>query len=196
MTNGTLWIEITIAGCPYVLSVGLLVLAFLGIKDLGQWSVEKYLPYLSVVFVGTSYIFGIISHRVVPEIAASVLRPFRRIIQLQELKSPWSVEERTMQTLIIFQNGSQRLHRELDFQFSLVALLRSLLFSIPLLFFSFSVWLIQSNRSGVALCAALAVPFWCLSFLAYRKQWAQYVRFMTETSKFLDHPSRQKPLSR
>jgi hypothetical protein len=175
MTNATLWIEITIAGSVYLIGMTLWLLATTA-PDYAPPSgfterLEDYLPYLAVGFVGASYITGIVAHRLVQLIGRRFLSRVEQIFHLPSLS--FSHSERSAMVRL-WQYGSDRLHRELDFQYALVALLRSLLFSLPLLGTGLSAWLCSNRIKGSWLTLSATLLVWCLCYLAYRAQWRQY----------------------
>jgi hypothetical protein len=75
---------------------------------------------------------------------------------------------------MIWQFGSQRVHRELDFQFSLVVLLRSLVLSIPFAFGSLEFWLIRTQQDFRWGLLAVGVWLWASCLVAYRRQCIHY----------------------
>jgi len=172
MTNAALWIEITIAGAIYLVAILFWVLALFVPPDASLGSqpgdIQEYLPYLSVGFVAVSYIVGILAHRIVQIVIPPLLR---RVEGLKDLSYDIGSEEDLVR---IWQYGSERLHKELDFQFALAALLRSLLFSVPLLGSGVGVWLFLRSQKGDWEVGGLTVVIWALCFLAYRRQWQRY----------------------
>ena len=173
MTNATLWIEITIAGAIYLVAILLWVLALLGPTDARLDSLRggEFLPYLSVAFVAASYIVGIVTHRIVQIFAPPLLRRVGGFLHIEDLSYDIGSEEDLVR---IWQYGSERLHREIDFQYTLVALIRSLLFSIPLLGTGVAVWLFLRGQKGTWEVVGLTLVIWALCFLAYRHQWQRY----------------------
>lgn len=172
--NVTLWLEITIAGAVYLLAIFFWMLVSLGLSDqqLAALSehLEKYLPYLAVAFAATSYVVGILTHRV---IQLTPRRLINRLLRFVNSESSDAVGEPS-DMVRIWQYGSERLHREFDFQFGLVALIRSLLFSIPLLGAGVASWIYSSQRAGVWQTFVLAIFMWFACVAAMRRQWRNY----------------------
>lgn len=175
MTATTLWIEITIGGSLYLVAVGFLILAGFGIKDLRSLEAAKdYLPYLSACGVAASYIAGIVAHRLVQMLASPLLSRIERLLRITPLTERSDRNQVLTNMVKVWHSGSARLHRELDFQYALVALLRSLLLSVPFLGASISVWLVTAAPSRSWLPVLSVVLLWPLCFAAYRRQWMQY----------------------
>lgn len=196
MTSATLWIEITIAGAIYLLAalVWLLALFAPNVAIVNSLeSVKECLPYLAVGFVAASYITGIIAHRIVQIIARPILRILERVIHLKDLTlDPGGTED----LIRIWQYGSGRLHRELDFQYALVALFRSLLFSVLLLGTGVIAWLCRMRLDGIWGVVGLIVGIWSLCFLAYRRQWQHHYnisRAATQALKPVERNALQSP---
>ena len=180
MAAATLWIEITIAGAAYLTSVGFCILAGfrVGPESLAA-APKEFLPYLSVCFVAVSYISGIVAHRLVQIAVPPILDQIGRVLNIPELSARSTLDSTFAKHVVIWQYGSERLHREIDFQYALVALLRSLLFSLPLLGISMSIWLARIGSGVWWLPVLLALGFWGLTVPAYWRQSSQH-RIMKE----------------
>ena len=165
MISTSFWAEVTIAGFFYFAAITFVFLRIADIKDLVFFSsIKEYLAFLSVGVVVLSYLFGIAAHRLVPIISA-----FTRI-------SRNSNNDHTINLVHVFQYGSDRLHKELDFQFSLLTLFRSLSIAVPVFTCSFLVWL--SDTIAYALTLPLLIFLLSLSmglFIAYRDQRDKYI---------------------
>jgi len=173
MVTATLWIEITIAGFVYLLGFCFLFLPPTPSVDLkAVLAYKDLLPYFSAALIGVSYIVGIVFHRVVVVIAR-FLTTHMRIGRLGERLGSYS-SQRSAQLTEIWQFGSQRLQREIDFHFGLLALLRSLLTSVPLLAISSTVWATRSEIASPWRMSAAYVIFWALCFTAHYRQIGLY----------------------
>jgi hypothetical protein len=181
MTAGTLWIEMTIAGSIYVVS-----LLFLAI---GCWypdlTLESFLSrfhgsltYLGIAFIGLSYIFGFVVHRLM-QIAISIGTHWRKLILRESPYFPavkTEVEARLGDEETIWESSPPRIQREVDFQFAQLALLRSLALSVPCLFGSICIWRLNTGQYAVWqstywICFAAFYP---LLIFAWRRQALQY----------------------
>jgi hypothetical protein len=160
--TATLWVEITIAGFVYLLAGIFLTLNAAQVYDLQQLpaGLKEYLSALSVLSVFVSYVLGILMHRLIQIL---ILRPINTL--LQKLKLNFNVigdvkPDYYLKNFVLYQYGSQSLHRELDIQFSTFALFTSLIISLPILGISLYAWLVHTPAQNWAL-PALAT---CLVF--------------------------------
>jgi hypothetical protein len=184
--NVTLWLEITIAGAVYLLAAVFWVLVSLSPSDvqLSSWSshLEQYLPYFAVGFAAASYVVGILAHRVIQLTPRKLINFFLAFLSTKpETYVTWDRENMVR----IWQYGSERLHRELDFQYGLAALIRSLIFSVPLLGAGIATWLHSSNREGTWQAVVLAAVVWLSCALALGRQWQNYFHTEMAATKVL-----------
>jgi hypothetical protein len=172
MTVSTLWIEITIAGSLYLTALVFLCLRVLGVAHVPVVD-EDLLPYLAVGAVAGSYILGMLMHRLL-QVATRYRFEFthwlsRKSGPSEVLRNP--AEERAWANAVIWQFGSERVNKELDFQFALKSLFRSIRVSIPLLGLCFAWWLsITPARDAISLVIALTVIFTALLVPTYAEQ--------------------------
>ena len=97
MNTFSLWIEISISGFFYVIALFFFLLTILGVENLNF--IPNFKDYLAFVGVGIaiiSYIFGILAHRLKEEVNNS-----------------------KADSVDLWQYGSARLHKEIDFQFTI-----------------------------------------------------------------------------
>jgi hypothetical protein len=186
MTTPTLWIEITLAGAIYVAAICLAFLAGYRVADFPNLAdVKDALPYAAVVFVGASYLVGIVFHRIIQVLGSNVVLLVSRLFPRfgDEGPEPVYFEE----LALIWQLGSTRLQREMDFQFGLLALLRSLFVSIPLLLLSVYWWGARTERSFDWAPIAFGLFFWLCCGVALRRQAKQYKAIRTAAVLSLTH---------
>jgi hypothetical protein len=146
MTAGTLWIEVTIAGSIYVTSLFFWIMGWRYPAVSLEWfarSFQPYLAYVAVAFVALSYIAGFVAHRAI-QIAKLFVTQNNGIKNFLE-SGRWprlssDLDERMGEETSIWALSPERIHHELDFQFAQLALLRSLLFSSPILALSVIFW--------------------------------------------------------
>lgn len=192
MTRGTLWIEITIAGSLYVMSLFFMFAGIYGNSYLGYEAhrFNSYLTYVAVGVVALSYIVGFVAHRVIQIFNWRLLR-WARLTTVKAPKSslkkertsrltrfdefvirdekdnpngdPKSLEERMAGETVIWALNPQRIHNEIDFQFGQVALLRSLIWSTLLLASSVLFWRIRTGHHATAFAYGLV----SLAFLVF-----------------------------
>ena len=166
------------AGAIYVVSLFFLVTAWwypsLNLERLAH-RLQPVLPYVAVAVVALSYIFGFVAHRLIQiaNLVAGTFEPIRDFFQSER----WNfvsadLEDRMRQEATILGLSPERIHREIDFQFAQVALLRSLLVSVPFLVFSIDFWCLRTGHHAVANDPVFA--FWVFLLLAYRRQSIQY----------------------
>lgn len=177
-----IWVEVTIAGFFYLLSLFFLILFFADIKDLEFLSQFKELTTpIYIVILASSYLLGILAHRLIPLLHVN---PFRSLIkwikghQNNDEQKSKSTREKTryLNQILTFQYGSDRLHRELDFQFSLFALLSSLSFAMPFLGVSLSLWLSITGFHRYILPAIICFTVLTICcIVAVKIQWKLYL---------------------
>jgi hypothetical protein len=195
MTAGTLWIEMTIAGSVWVACLFFQIMAWWLWWYPGE-SLAKlitpYLTYIAVAVVALSYIFGFIAHRVIQIFNWRLLERWKWQKRLRDRiddfvvldqddkdkRGPKVLKERMVGETDIWDLDPHRLHREIDFQFAQVALLRSLAWSTLFLAVSILWWHLRIGHYAAARVYVLAplwvVCFWVLLFLASRRQSRQY----------------------
>jgi hypothetical protein len=163
MVAATLWIEITLAGSFYVLGTGFLYCGVYRINNLHPvTSLNNLFPYFAFALIGLSYICGITVHRM-----TQILR---------REKKP--LEQTIKDAALVHQYGTERLNRELDFQFGLRALFRSLWVSLPWVWacLAFWSWRVGTSmfwgRSGFFL--VLLPVIWGMVVLVNRRQRESY----------------------
>lgn len=133
------------AGSVYVVSLLFLVIAVWNPQPNLQsppFNSQVFLAYLGGAFLALSYIVGFVVHRFI-----KVLGDRWRFFRDQQTPKPeyekWVEKDRKKQMKdeeAIWRLGSPRIQREADFQFAQLALLRSLMVSIPCLFISITAW--------------------------------------------------------
>lgn len=150
MVAATLWIEIIIAGFPFFVAIFFVALTALGITDLRGLTPDKdSLPYISAIAIAASYVAGTVALRLV-QISSGVGRYLRRA-RRRELTNgallPLIDDSVPLHSsmIAVWQHGSERLNREIDFQYSLFALFASLLASLLFLGGSLTIWLARST---------------------------------------------------
>jgi len=195
MTTGTLWIEMTIAGSVYVASLFFWVMGWrrIGLNpESFAHSFEQYLTYLAVSAVGLSYIFGFVAHRIIQIVNLRLGRwkPIKYLagriekIAIRDENDTGEqvrdgLKERMAREVDIWTLDPPRTHREIDFQFAQVALLRSLIWSVPFLAVSVFYWRLRTwhhvhvvwHDYRIALTACFGpLLFWALLLFAYCRQ--------------------------
>jgi len=183
----------TIAGAVYVASLIFLVMGWwypgFSLESLAKLF-QPYLAYVAVAGVGLSYIFGFVAHRIIQIV--NLIAGRVPLISKILASSCWNflsadLEDRMLGETTIWGLSPERIHRELDFQFAQVALLRSLVCSTPILVLSFVFWRNRTHRHHLfavalyyrahhhhLLAVALCIVLWVLLILAYRRQSLQY----------------------
>lgn len=176
MVTATLWIEITMAGFVYLLGFCFFFLPTNPKADLSTvLSYKDILPYVSVAIVGCSYIIGVIFHRVV-QASVRFLTGRIKTGRLHGWIAQHSGRRSSAPLAEIWQFGSPRLHREVDFHFGLLALLRSLLFSVPILAISSTTWAARSGVGNPLPMAGMYCLAWALCYVAHHRQVHLYRR--------------------
>jgi len=178
MTAPTLWLEITFAGFVYLIGIAFLVLAGYQIGDPRVLQPpERYLPYLSAGVVAASYVTGIVTHRLISAARKAIDRLVKPAETTKRDALWWA------DAIHIWQFGSQRVHREIDFHYALFALLRSLLFSIPFTGLSVLVWMVRTGKPGTGGILFMAATFWGPCYAAFRQQRSYFRLLRTAAEK-------------
>lgn len=171
-----LWLEITIAGFVYLIAFLFLVAAYFRIGDARIFvSVKDFVPYLSASSIAISYVFGIISHRVI-QILSSLFAPIRLLVFRRDERNQKQTKEHELEMARIRQYGSVRTQREIEIQFGWLVLLRSLILSVPLLGFTVVVWLVRTKMVGSEFVIVIDLAFWVLCCFVYNRQRDNYYR--------------------
>jgi len=150
----------TIAGSVYVASLFFWVMGWrrIGLNpESFAHSFEQYLTYLAVSAVGLSYIFGFVAHRIIQIVNLRLGRwkPIKYLagriekIAIRDENDTGEqvrdgLKERMAREVDIWTLDPPRTHREIDFQFAQVALLRSLIWSVPFLAVSVFYWRLRT----------------------------------------------------
>jgi hypothetical protein len=122
------------------------ILRYLNIPTLDfVYYYSDYLPYLSVVGLVASYLFGIIIFRFTDLFVSPLVNWLEEKIGRGRLLTTgnWADNRHAVHVKVL-QYGSGRLHRELDFQFSTLAMLQQLTLSFPLACLSLANWIITT----------------------------------------------------
>jgi hypothetical protein len=153
MLKKSLWAEITISGFVYFLTLFFLILTFMGVKDLFfLGNLKDFMLYLSIGAVAFSYILGILAHRILVVFYYCFCFIIGIVFHKQKLKEKWITAHTFKSNFIkVYQLGTDRLHRELDFQFSLLSMIGSLSLGFILLGINLGIWLWNSIYSDYTL---------------------------------------------
>lgn len=176
MVTPSLWAEITISGFFYLMAIFFFILRILGLKDLTPFDgLKEYLAFLSIGAVAASYILGVLAHRLIP-ILLIIFKYLSTNKTRKAQTSNTNNKELHFHNLVnVFQYGSSRLNKEMDFQFSLLALLKSLTVALPIFTMSFLFWLSSAAESNLTLLLLGILLFMCMSmFVSFRIQESKY----------------------
>jgi hypothetical protein len=170
MVSATLWIEVTMSGFGYLAALLFIMLPSDAKQDIQTVvSLKDLLPYLSALIIGASYTFGVLAHRVTG-LAITIVRKALKRGHLYRLIEVYSGRRSDDAIADVWQFGSSRIQREVDFQFGLLILLRSFLFSIPLLTFSSARWLSAAHLGNVRDLVWLSAALWLVCLIAHHRQ--------------------------
>ncbi len=170
----------TIAGSVYVASLVFLLAGINCVRDLASFAnaaqLQAYKTYVAVAVIALSYIFGFVAHRFI-QIAIQPLKDkatgFKNF--LTRVSGERELKTRMPEEMTIWEMSPERIHREIDFQFAQVALLRSLSVSVPCLVASVSFWRLRTDQNlwpiGYWICMFF---LYGILFLAFWRQFKQY----------------------
>lgn len=190
MATAALWLEITIGGGIWLAAALLLGLRLAGIDaPLARLPAQELGALGSAIVVALAFLVGILVHRVLPQLYWGGRRLLHRVAAedaaLRGAPAPtlWWPREAALDQrhaadmLGAWQQASARVHRELDLQFSLLALFRSAASGFVVLALAYAAWAgpLQPWRetavvSGFFLLLAAASA---ASLRAQRRQYAQ-----------------------
>jgi hypothetical protein len=140
---------------------------------------KDFLPYFSAILVGASYVSGMVAHR-----GIQALKPRTRLLKLMGKEGdPTGRRKREANLIEVWQFGSSRLHREVDFQYAMVVLLRSLSYSIPFLAISILTWLNTTNKKGSLWVIVIGIFIWGPTMFSYVRQLSNYDFLFVEARK-------------
>jgi hypothetical protein len=190
---GAVWIEITIAGFVYVIAIIFCLAAAYDVTDIHQLlGLKELFPYCSAALVAASYVTGIICHRISQILAPYILPRLVRFLRPTADRKGEIPTKTALEMAEIWQNGSSRIQREIDFQYALVALLRSLLISVPFLGVSVFAWMLRARKPGVAGLVAVDLALWVACYISYDRQWHQFRGVQDAALKAVRQVSKKK----
>lgn len=172
-----LWTEIIITGFVYLLAFFFLILKFLQIDSLDFiYAYKDYLSYISVGAIGLSYILGLLTLRS----TSSLGRPLIELVEKTFFHKTPIAEEQKLKNqtshVMVLQYGSERLNRELDFQYSTFVLLRQLSLAIPFCGISATWWLSGTFLSTLTIpLLGLFVAVFIITLVGYQRQRNHYI---------------------
>lgn len=172
MLPPTLWVEIVIAGFIYLLAGIFFILNGAHIYDFQfMASLKDYVGLASVAIVFISYALGMLMHRL---IQMFILRPLNTLLQKMKINFNLIGDVKSNYYLInfvLYQYGSEYLHREIDIQFGTFALFSSLIVSLPILGLSLFLWLSNTMaKSWASTALIICIVFSVLFFIANIRQ--------------------------
>lgn len=168
-------VRVEIVGVGFIILLGLFFwgMFLIGIEDFTFLvSYDKYLPYLTIIATIISYILGISTHRV-SQVLSQTLRKLlakQRRVRLHEYyKDP---EAAVFESIVyVWQYGNERLHKGLDYHFTLLSFFRLTAIGVALLGSGLTLWLFRVENVVYALWALFfSLVLFVLFFLALRRQ--------------------------
>lgn len=195
MTSTPLSVEFTIAGFFFFLSYFFIVLKPIGVKDLSFISsFTDYILIITIFIVGFSYFLGLLFNRLilslVPSFSIFIRKSFR--VRNSSIVCDNSTASSYKNIIYIWQFGSERLHKSLDFHNSDLTLFRLLALGFPMFGISFSYWLSSTNLSSyIWITLALSVILGIVSHFVYKKQLKYYLELSNFASEELKKLTRK-----
>jgi hypothetical protein len=195
MGSITLWIEITISGFFYMLALFFIALRIFGIRDFNFIAeVKDFVTWISVGIAIASYVSGVLALKLLPTAWRKIVSIIRHILRRKQLSDVKTDTTRHYANLVkVWQYGSERLNKELDFQFSLRILFGLLAVGIPLSGISFLVWswdtIVQDFATSVLI---LSLFLGVTSYTAYRRQRAHHKETQQAAFDEMDRLSKAK----
>ncbi len=168
-----MWIEVSISGFFYLLTIFFIMLKALGVKELAFLPIMKdYTALLSVGIGIASYLLGILAHRLLPILIINPFTFVKHLFKRKKVQGERPNSKQHSENLVrVWQYGSERLHRELDSQWSLVVLMRLLVIGIPLSGMSIALWGWETPfQRSVLLILVLSFVLGLAFYLAYIMQ--------------------------
>jgi len=178
----------TIAGSVYVACIFFLLAGLYQycVSDL-EWLAHRltpFLTYVAVMAVALSYIFGFVAHRVIQMLIDVIKIVLGKTAKGNLAERRKTVKEKRGETLMeemtIWALCSHRVHREMDFQYTQVALLRSLLPSSVLLGLAVGFWSHRTCQDHLQAIAISFLSFVVLLVFAFCRQNDQYKTIRTD----------------
>lgn len=192
--NFNLWAEITLSGFFYFLSILFIFFRIIELYNLKFISpmIKDNIAISTIIVISLSYFCGIVAHRLVSLIMNKVISKVYRKITFQKPRPKYEFEKYES-VINIWQYGSDRIHKELDFQFSILALLKSVFWGIPILVVSLSIWLIGAGITDHLVSIWILVLFILICiFIALRIQQKHHTELLEATYKYLKKVAEKK----
>jgi len=200
MDTSKFWTELIIAGSFYLLALVFLIFKVLHVDDLSFLvGFTEYLVPLSAVVLVTSYLLGVLFHRILPILLKIPSQLFEKVVGKKGLLASdiagTSSQEPTR--IKILQLGSERLNSELDYQFRHMVLFRLLAVGIPLAGVSCAAWLLEVKENTLALLITLISFTFGIGFLyAHIRQRRIYQRFRDVAFKEFENLIKQSKIGK
>jgi hypothetical protein len=179
MVSATLGIETTITGFLYLATVLFLFVPHdAAVIGCDLRASKDLLPFLAVAIVGASYVVGTITSHFLA-VASRCFICILRERWAQKLRD-WFGSGRggdSSDLALVWQFGSERTQKEIDYQFGLLMFLRSL--PVPILFAAIEWCVCEGRIEGWYSCRAILAYFVSLVFLlaslcAWKRQASHY----------------------
>ena len=175
MDSKSIWFEVTIAGAVHLSALAFVILRCFNIYCIpAAVNIEHYLPYISALVVGFSYIIGLAVHYAIPIVGNKVIpRPLRAILRHQAEPAP-SLEIASLTVKAILY-GNEVLYQMRKKIYSVLVLFRLLSAGFLFLGISVSWWLQGASVSVLWWLPALIGTSLCIMFAwLYSLQYPSY----------------------
>jgi len=162
MNSRRLWLEITVAGFPYLAAAYFFFLSIFGIHDLRCIKpAPEYLPYIAVLVTVLSYVFGLAAH-VISQKAYT-------IVTKREYDAKKDVE---------FGAKTDYVQRHMSFMYSTLVLFRLLFFGTLFLVPTLTLWIRSTECKEewltVALSCLLLTVLFAIAWFSHRKSFIAF----------------------
>lgn len=175
------FLEILISGFITFLTIFFFILNILGVKDLRFLSFfNDYQTVIWLVIVGISYLLGYMVHRLLLVFIPIIVVPIKRLFKKGETQKKKVHDFR--KDVVIWQNGSNRIHHVLKRSTRLITLFRSFTVITPLLGINLYIWLFNTNLENLGfLIVIFCIISGILSYILYRYEEKRY-RLIRDTT--------------
>lgn len=179
MTVNPLRIEILITGFLFLGGTVLITLTFFGVSDISIILPSKELSTIFLLLgISFSYVFGILAHRLTTNLTGFIKQFLKENFKKLRIFEYYDRPEKEVYENIVkgWQWGSERLHRGLNYHFSLLVLFRLLTIGIFYFGSSMAYWL-HSLSSGIPIDKLLMFTFSlsAVCYIAFRRQRSIYL---------------------
>jgi hypothetical protein len=182
-------IEVLMSGFVLFLAIFFLILKLLGVTNLDFLDYfGDYSTVISLLVAGSSYLLGVMIHRILIVIIPIFLLPLKRLFRkTYKNQSINELDDKYEKIVTLWQYGSERLHHSIEAHTRWLVLFRSMTVVLPLFGISFLIWSIDTYLVTYGwIVFSLAIILGSLNYILYRYQMRYYLRVINAAYAEMD----------